>query len=232
FIIQIKIDMGALLLSIAFESLMNIEIIGTMIGAAAAISSLKSISEYIKSRQVSKQIAEAEERAFRTTKPNSQDATKKSPTPKADSETNDEEMKKLLNLYTKQVEGYQHETRRRASSSFFFAILSMIGGLVFIFWGGSFILSAEGADHTIAGASVSAIGGGISAYITKSFLEVHKLSLTQLNRYFKQPVINEHILMAQRLANDVNDPSFKRESYEKLINSINHLITEANTNQQ
>ena len=44
---------------------------------------------------------------------------------------------------------------------------------------------------------IAAIGGAISAYITKTFLDVHKVSLQQLNRYFAQPVINDHILMAQ-----------------------------------
>ncbi|CAV19068.1 Hypothetical protein; putative membrane protein [Vibrio atlanticus] len=221
-------------MSVIFESLIEMDKIGLFLGAAAITIVSKSIAEYFRRKEVSRQIAEAEERAFRTSKNGKQVASHQSKPPKkqVDDVGKDEEMKNLFNLYTKQVEGYQHETRRRANSSFFFAILSMIGGLIFVFWGGSFILSSEGADYVVAGASISAIGGGISAYITKTFLDVHKLSLTQLNRYFKQPVINEHILMAQRLTNDVDDPSFKRESYEKLIVSINQLIIETNNIKQ
>ena len=121
-------------------------------------------------------------------------------------------MERLFDLYSKQIEKYQIETRGRATLSFIFAILSMSLGMGFIFWGGSFILTDPNANHVAAGAAISAIGGGISAYITKTFLDVHKLSLTQLNRYFTQPVINDHIVMAQRLAEDVKDDEVRKKS--------------------
>jgi len=135
-------------------------------------------------------------------------------------------MGRLFNLYSKQIEKYQQETRTRASWSFVFAIISMFLGMAFVFWGGTFILSDTGTDKVAAGAAISAIGGGISAYITKTFLDVHKLSLTQLNKYFKQPVINDNILMAQRLADDVDDTEVRKESYKNIIDSITGLIVE------
>ncbi|MCI5124694.1 MAG: hypothetical protein D3925_09510 [Candidatus Electrothrix sp. AR5] len=134
----------------------------------------------------------------------------------------------LFDLYSSQIARYQQETRLRATLSFFFAILSMIAGMVFMFWGGQFILSADGANHVTAGAAIAAIGGGISAYITKTFLDVHKLSLNQLNRYFTQPVINDHIVMAQRLAEDVRDDEVRKKSYEKIIASVTALIDSTN----
>ncbi|EJL6677220.1 hypothetical protein V9K54_003381 [Vibrio cholerae] len=134
------------------------------------------------------------------------------------------DMGRLFNLYSKQIEKYQQETRTRASWSFVFAIVSMFLGIGFVFWGGTFILSDSGTDKVAAGASISAIGGGISAYITKTFLDVHKLSLIQLNKYFKQPVINDNILMAQRLADEVGDEAVRKESYKEIIESITKLI--------
>jgi hypothetical protein len=104
----------------------------------------------------------------------------------------------------------------------------MCAGMGFMFWGGSFILAAPNANHVAAGAAISAIGGGISAYITTTFLDVHKLSLTQLNRYFTQPVINDHIVMAQRLAEDVKDDEVRKKSYEKIVTSITALIDSTN----
>ncbi|WP_197477824.1 MULTISPECIES: hypothetical protein [unclassified Marinomonas] len=97
--------------------------------------------------------------------------------------------------------------------------------------GGAFILNDTGTDNVAAGAAISAIGGGISAYITKTFLDVHKLSLTQLNKYFKQPVINDNILMAQRLADEVDDIEVRKESYKSIISSITGLI-DANNNEK
>ncbi|TOG06554.1 hypothetical protein CGJ08_24615 [Vibrio parahaemolyticus] len=213
----------------SFEAILQMDKWSLFLSAAAITIATKTIGEVVRQKQVMKQIADAEERAFKSSK-NETKATNQSNNRSSSVDKKEEEMKNLFNLYTKQVEAYQNETRRRANTSFFFAILSMVGGLLFVFWGGSFILSSEGADHAITGASISAIGGGVSAYITKTFLDVHKLSLTQLNRYFKQPVINEHILMAQRLADDVGDPAFKKESYEKLIISINQLIIDTNGN--
>jgi hypothetical protein len=104
----------------------------------------------------------------------------------------------------------------------------MCAGIGFMFWGGSFILADPNANHVAAGAAISAIGGGISAYITTTFLDVHKLSLNQLNRYFTQPVINDHIVMAQRLAEDVKDDEVRKKSYEKIVNSITALIDATN----
>lgn len=134
------------------------------------------------------------------------------------------QMNRLFNLYSKQIEKYQVQTRSRATWSFMFAIFSMIAGLGFVIWGGSVLLTAKETIVLAAGGIISAIGGGVGGYITKTFLDVHKLSLNQLNRYFKQPVINDHILMAQRLANESDDPVTKKKAYQTVIDSIAELI--------
>ena len=53
---------------------------------------------------------------------------------------------------------------------------------------------------------------------------MHKLSLAQLNHYFQQPVLNDHILMAQRLADESGDPATRLKAYEQTIASVNALI--------
>lgn len=163
-------------------------------------------------RNATKRVEESEKKAYNLA-PESKDGIK---------------IERLFDLYSKQIEKYQQETRTRATLSFLFAILSMCAGMGFMFWGGSFILVDPTANHVAAGAAISAIGGGISAYITTTFLDVHKLSLNQLNRYFTQPVINDHIVMAQRLAEDVKDDEVRKKSYEKIVNSITALIDATN----
>ena len=88
----------------------------------------------------------------------------------------------LFNLYNKQIERYQDETRSRASWSFYIALIAMFFGFAFVFWGGYYILAQTGWDHLAAGSAIAAIGGSISAFITRTFLDVHRLSLQQLNR--------------------------------------------------
>ncbi len=76
----------------------------------------------------------------------------------------------------------------------------------------------------IRGVLASSTGNWISLEREKTFLEAHKLSLTQLNHYFKQPVINEHVLMAQRLADEVGDGDIRKQAYTKIINSLTDLV--------
>jgi hypothetical protein len=130
----------------------------------------------------------------------------------------------LFNLYNTQIEKYQDETRSRASWSFYIALVAMFSGFGFIVWGGQYILTQTNWDHIAAGSCIAAIGGSISAYITKTFLDVHRISIQQLNRYFDQPVINDHILMAQRLADNLTDNSARLKAYEGIISSVVALI--------
>ena len=130
----------------------------------------------------------------------------------------------LFKLYSSQIEQYQQETRFRAFWSFLFGIVSMMAGLGFVLWGGATMINGNEATQLAAGASISAIGGAVGGYIAKTFLNVHRLSISQLNRYFQQPVINDHILMAQRLADDVGDGDTRKQAYKNIITSISQLI--------
>jgi hypothetical protein len=183
---------------------------GFLVGIAAIASGF--LIALLQLRNATKRVEESEKKAYNLT-PGSKDGIK---------------IERLFYLYSKQIGKYQQETRTRATLSFLFAILSMSAGMGFMFWGGSFILADPNANRVAAGAAISAIGGGISAYITTTFLDVHKLSLNQLNRYFTQPVINDHIVMAQRLAEDVRDDEVRKKSYEKIVTSITALIDATN----
>ncbi|MDQ1350607.1 MAG: hypothetical protein QG657_909 [Acidobacteriota bacterium] len=217
------------------------EIIQVFIGILAGlIGILFGFFQFFKSaknlRQASENVLEAEKEAFQEkpelnrrmeellkTQEGLEERTKEI------AETIDEirssiELKRLFNLYNKQIEKYHQQTRSRASWSFMFAILSMIAGLSFVIWGGNVLLNAKETIVLAAGGIIASIGGGVSGYITKTFLDVHKLSLNQLNRYFKQPVINDHILMAQRLADDCNNTDTRKQAYQTIIDSIANLI--------
>ena len=133
----------------------------------------------------------------------------------------------LFDLYSKHIEKYQTETQARAGWLFIFTIVAMMAGLAFVVWGGTHVLRYNGWQHIAAGCAIAAIGGAISAYITKTFLDVHRLSLRQVNHYFRQPVLNAHILTAQRLADQLGDPAARRKCYEAVIAQISRLIVEA-----
>jgi ABC-type multidrug transport system fused ATPase/permease subunit len=144
---------------------------------------------------------------------------------KEDGAESDENLKigKLFNLYHSQIDKYQQETQSRATTSFTYAVFAMLAGLAVLVWGGFILVYGGVSDHLISGSVVSAIGAATSAYITKTFLDVHKLSLIQLNHYFKQPVLNSHILTAQRLSDVLNGRS-KTKAFEDIIDKVVKLI--------
>jgi TRADD-N domain-containing protein len=133
----------------------------------------------------------------------------------------------LFNLYSKQIGEYQTQTQARAAWSFIFAIVAMVSGLGLVVWGGYEIIREQGVEwkHVAAGTAISAIGGAVSAFITKTFLDVHRLSLIQLNHYFRQPVLNAHILTAQRLADELPKGPARQKAYESIIAKVSQLIT-------
>lgn len=134
----------------------------------------------------------------------------------------------LKNNYL-QLNHYQQQTRSRASWSFIFAIIAMLAGLGFLFWGGAILFSQSQWEHIVSGSALSTIGGGVSAYISSTFLKVHKGELKQLNHYFRQPVLRSYALMAVYFAELIDDEELRKKSYEKTINKMIELMQENNT---
>jgi uncharacterized integral membrane protein len=134
----------------------------------------------------------------------------------------------LFDLYNKQIDRYQTLTQNRAALSFLFAIGAMAVGLLFVFYGGYLATHPKDPNQwapATVGALLSGMGGAISTYISKTFLDVHRLSLLQLNHYFQQPVINSHVLVAQRIADAMDGMGENRkEAYVKILDSVVQLI--------
>lgn len=134
----------------------------------------------------------------------------------------------LKNNYL-QLNHYQQQTRSRASWSFIFAIIAMLAGLGFLFWGGAILFSQSQWEHIVSGSALSTIGGGVSAFITATFLKVHKSELKQLNHYFRQPVLRSYALMAVYFAELIDDEELRKKSYEKTINKMIELMQDDKT---
>jgi hypothetical protein len=133
----------------------------------------------------------------------------------------------LLELYNNQIEKYQADTQQRATISFFFAILAMSTGIGFVVWAGSYSITSDSVLKTVGTAAISTVGVTLSAYITKTFSDLHRVSLEQLNRYFRQPVLNEHVLTVERLAEQLSDGA-KESAYVRLIDKILSLMADGN----
>jgi len=213
--------------------------------AATAVAAIKALLEKASRKVQDAKVEKAEKEAFRQLPDTLLKKMEVLRSSQEGLETRTQELSRLLeentqllqlgnlfNLYNKQIERYQEETRSRASWSFFVALVVMFFGFAFIAWGGQFILAELKWDHIAAGAAIASIGGSISAFLTKTFLNIHRLSLQQLNRYFRQPVINDHVLMAQRLADNLPTPEARQKSYESIIDSLTHMMKEHNLDRE
>jgi hypothetical protein len=130
----------------------------------------------------------------------------------------------LFKLYNAQLRIYQNETRGRARLSFAWAVFAMMVGFVVLAVGGSVIV-VGGPNALLSGSSLAAIGGALSAFITKTLLDVHKVSLIQLNRYFKQPVLNSHVLTCQRLIKAIPPGPAQEAMYKLVIQEVIGLLS-------
>ncbi len=129
----------------------------------------------------------------------------------------------LLNFYNEQIKIYQKNTQSRASWSFTFAIIAMFFGLFFIILGSILVINKSNTGEIIALTSLATLGGAISGYIAKTFLDVHKTSLNQLNRYFKEPLINQYILKSQLLTEELESEE-KKQLISKLFDITTDIV--------
>ena len=209
----------------------------TLIGVSILAFSIKLVSDFREAGEARRRVLDAEEHAFRTLP--KQMAERASQTPADGGGAAGEDSSRVLraqrsirmgylfDVYNKQIEKYQTETQARAGWSFIFAIFSMLAGLAVVIGGGTYVLSGANYQARTAGVVMAGIGAALSGFITRTFLDVHKLSLGQLNRYFRQPVLNSHILTAQRLAEQIEDPAARQELIKMIIAAALLLVHES-----
>lgn len=227
--------------SISLEALNNVaQVLGVIVAVVAFFA--KFFFDYVEARRARERVLQAEKAAYRTSPESLTQKTEELESSHASLEQRARDLDaiiknsrealqvgRLFDLYSKQIEKYQTETQARAGWSFIFAIFSMVSGLSFVVWGGVHVLTNPGWEHVAAATGISGIGGAVGAFITKTFLDVHRLSLSQLNHYFRQPVVNAHVLTGQRLADQIIDPLARQQAYQHLLAQVASLIREDTT---
>jgi hypothetical protein len=79
----------------------------------------------------------------------------------------------LFDLYSKQIEKYQIETRGRAIWSFIWAVVAMVGGLSLLLFGAWHVFNGNNSD-AIPASAVTIVGSAVSGFIAKTFLDAHR----------------------------------------------------------
>jgi len=127
-----------------------------------------------------------------------------------------------FDLYTEEIHDCKAEDRKRASWSFLWLIIAMAVALAILLCGAYHIFSSTTWDHAAAPSVITAIGGGISAFIAKTFLGLHRLSLEQLKHSSEDSRVAQHIFMARMLADHLPDDQARQNIYGEIIS---HLLS-------
>jgi hypothetical protein len=110
----------------------------------------------------------------------------------------------LLRFNRSQMKGYESLTREQASSSYLLSHVALGIGLALVIGGGIATLAASGTPTKAAAAGLAAIAVAVSGFLARTYLRIYERTLTQLNYYFRQPLISSYVLTAERLADKMS----------------------------
>ncbi|MFC1435988.1 hypothetical protein ACEZDB_35685 [Streptacidiphilus sp. N1-3] len=111
----------------------------------------------------------------------------------------------LLELNQAQIDEYHRIATDQADRSFRSSQRAMGLGLLVVvgcFAGGIYLHT--GQAKVFMGA-IAVVGSALSAYLNRTYLHMYGQTLSQLNRYFEQPVLTGYYLTAERLAQGLSD---------------------------
>ncbi|MGV9342953.1 TRADD-N-associated membrane domain-containing protein [Streptomyces sp. NPDC003688] len=125
----------------------------------------------------------------------------------------------LLELNQSQIDEYHRIATDQADRSFRSSQRAMALGLLVItgcFAAGLYI--ANGQTKVFV-AAIAGVAAALSAFLNRTYLQMYGQTLSQLNRYFEQPVLTGYYLTAERLAQDLGDDP-ESEMRRRIIDQV------------
>ena len=68
-------------------------------------------------------------------------------------------------------------------------------------------------------ASIAGVGAALAAFLNRTYLQMYGQTLSQLNRYFEQPVLTGYYLTAERLSQGLKDDP-ESEMRRRIIDQV------------
>ncbi|MFF4254852.1 hypothetical protein ACFY1L_26955 [Streptomyces sp. NPDC001663] len=135
-------------------------------------------------------------------------------------------LKILMDLNQRQIEGYHDIVTKQAKQSYRSAQFAMWSGVAMLAACLYVGLRYNAAEIKAFAATMGAVSGAMTGYLSKTYLAIYRDTLSQLNRYFDQPVKNGYFLAAERLAGDSMP-----EMRQRIIEQILHVSVRSNERQ-
>jgi hypothetical protein len=130
----------------------------------------------------------------------------------------------LIKANRKQMEAYDVLARGQANTAFRNTQLAMAAGLLVLFVGAIIAIATPNTTSKITTATLTAIGGLLSGYIARTFLQTYFRAIRQLNFYFQQPLINSYLLTAQRLIKEMSTRSERDPALSEVITRMMDVL--------
>ncbi|MFJ3205827.1 hypothetical protein [Streptomyces sp. NPDC086989] len=125
----------------------------------------------------------------------------------------------LLELNQTQIDEYHRIATDQADRSFRSSQRAMAIGLLIIIGCCAAGLYFQNAQVKVFVGSIAAVAAGLSAFLNRTYLQMYGQTLSQLNRYFEQPVLTGYYLTAERLAQDLKDDP-ESEMRRRIIDQV------------
>lgn len=130
----------------------------------------------------------------------------------------------LIKANRRQMSAYDVLAQAQANTAFRNSQLAMAAGLLVLVGGAIVAISAPELATKVATASLTAIGGALSGFIARTFLQTYSSAVRQLNFYFQQPLITSYLLTAQRLISELSNNKARDAALGEVITRINDIL--------
>ncbi|GAA4882694.1 hypothetical protein GCM10023203_38000 [Actinomycetospora straminea] len=125
----------------------------------------------------------------------------------------------LINLNRLSLQAYEDIATGQANRSFNSGQRAMWVGFAWLLACIAGAALVPGADQKLLIGGFGAVGGGLAAFLGRTYLRVYETSLRQLQEFYAQPLLNSYYLSAERLVTDVG-PNKRDEIKHEIIRAL------------
>ncbi|MEU2900967.1 TRADD-N-associated membrane domain-containing protein [Streptomyces sp. NPDC001273] len=125
----------------------------------------------------------------------------------------------LLELNQSQIDEYHRIATDQADRSFRSSQRAMALGLLVIVGCFAAGLYFSNGQTKVFVAAIAGVAAALSAFLNRTYLQMYGQTLSQLNRYFEQPVLTGYYLTAERLAQDLGEDP-ESEMRRRIIDQV------------
>ncbi|MBN0048455.1 hypothetical protein JS756_31005 [Streptomyces actuosus] len=130
------------------------------------------------------------------------------------------ELPSLLEYNRARLNQYHETTTQQARRAFRNSLIAIAVGLAVLALCTLTTVVATGrADRVVVG-SIAVLGTVFSGYLGRTYVIVYYRTLSQMNRYFSQPVIEGYLLTAERVAERIQDSGLREENFGKIVDAV------------